>query len=121
MLPTRAHRRPDDHQQTALSAHDPCIGSSENEPTLPDAAVAGDHDHHGLSCQEPYALSLAPLEAERAVKGKRGQRSAGPHPTRSKPEGHGRVERGEVPTRFVASVADGEPRQGLRLHPRPLT
>src|SRR5439155_11232095 len=40
---------------------------SENEPTLPDAPVAGDDDRGGLADQEQVALSVGQLDAEQAM------------------------------------------------------
>jgi hypothetical protein len=42
-------------------------GSSKNEPTLPDATVAGDHDRHRLAGPEQRALGVAQLDAEQAM------------------------------------------------------
>ena len=53
-----------DHRHTALATYDLRIGSSENEPTLPDAAVAGDDNRHSLSGQQSRLLSVAQLDPE---------------------------------------------------------
>jgi hypothetical protein len=48
-------------------AHDLCIVLSEHKTTLPDAPVAGNNDRHGLSGQEPRALSGAQFDPEQAM------------------------------------------------------
>src|SRR5207253_2346010 len=50
-----------------LSGYDLSTGSSEDEPTLPDATIAGDDDHHGLSGQEQRALGVGQLDAEETM------------------------------------------------------